>query len=53
MRKSCSCNFLWGLDTDREQCQKIRNALQTHSEFKSEILFYKKNGKSISLLIFL
>ena len=45
MSKSCSCKFLCGIDTDMEQYEGIRTALEMQSDFKSEMLFYKKNGR--------
>jgi potassium voltage-gated channel Eag-related subfamily H protein 8 len=47
MRRSCACNFLYGLESNKEDIQNIENALKTQKELKKEILFYKKNGEWI------
>lgn len=45
MRRSCACNFLYGLESNQDDVQSIENALKTQKELKKEILFYKKNGE--------
>lgn len=45
MRRSCACNFLYGLESSHDDIQSIEAALQSQKELKKEILFYKKNGK--------
>lgn len=48
MSKSCACKFLYGPETAEEEKQKIDDSLAQQTEFKTEVLFYKKNGKKIS-----
>lgn len=45
MSRSCACRFLWGTDTDDEEKEKIESALVSHSELKTEVIFYKKNSE--------
>jgi len=45
MRRSCACNFLYGLESNQDDIQSIETALRSQKELKKEILFYKKNGK--------
>jgi len=45
MSKSCACKFLYGTETNREEIEKLDNALDTQTEFKTEIIFYRKHGK--------
>lgn len=51
MRRSCACNFLYGLESSQEDVQSIQTALTTQSELKKEILFYKKNGRLLESTI--
>lgn len=44
MRRSCACNFLYGLESNQEDIRSIKTALTTQTELKKEIQFYKKNG---------
>jgi len=46
MSKSCACKFLYGLTTSKEEIVKLESSLETHTEFKTEIEFYRKNGQS-------
>lgn len=46
MQKSCSCKFLYGAETNEQTTLEIEMSLEEKSEFKGEIMFYKKNGKS-------
>ncbi|KOB78112.1 Potassium voltage-gated channel subfamily H member 3 [Operophtera brumata] len=45
MQKGCACKFLHGVDTRDEHRKEIDSALDTKSELKLELIFYKKNGK--------
>ncbi|KAG8442937.1 hypothetical protein GDO86_011666 [Hymenochirus boettgeri] len=44
MQKSCSCKFLYGAETNEQTTLEIEMSLEEKSEFKGEIMFYKKNG---------
>ena len=44
MRKSCSCKFLIGIETERDVVTKLTRAFQSQTEMKAEVKFYKKNG---------
>jgi len=44
MSKSCACKFLYGAETSRDEIGKLDNALDTQTEFKTEIIFYRKHG---------
>ncbi|XP_074648334.1 voltage-gated delayed rectifier potassium channel KCNH8-like [Tubulanus polymorphus] len=51
MSKSCACKFLYGADTVGEEKEKIDDALETQTELKTEILFYKKSGNPFICLL--
>ncbi|CAH1249231.1 KCNH8 [Branchiostoma lanceolatum] len=44
MQKGCACKFLYGNETSEIQISQIENALEEKDEFKTEVMFYKKNG---------
>ncbi|EDL83036.1 potassium voltage-gated channel, subfamily H, member 8, isoform CRA_c [Rattus norvegicus] len=44
MQKSCSCKFLFGVETNEQLMLQIEKSLEEKVEFKGEIMFYKKNG---------
>ena len=46
MSKNCACKFLYGTTTNKEEIAKLENALETQTEFKTDIEFYRKNGTS-------
>ena len=46
MSKKCSCRFLYGAETSQQEMEKIEDALETQTELKTEILFYRKTGES-------
>lgn len=48
MQKSCSCKFLFGVETNEQLMLQIEKSLEEKTEFKGEIMFYKKNGESTS-----
>ena len=52
MSKSCACKFLYGAETSPEEKEKIEEALELQTELKTEVLFYRKNGKSVQLCNF-
>lgn len=45
MQKSCSCKFLFGIETNEQLMLQIEKSLEEKTEFKGEIMFYKKNGE--------
>lgn len=45
MQKSCSCKFLFGVETNEQLMLQIEKSLEEKIEFKGEIMFYKKNGE--------
>ena len=49
MQKSCACKFLYGPETLDENKVAIEKALESKSELKIEVMFYKKNGKLFSI----
>lgn len=50
--KGCSCHFLYGPDTEDDHKEQIEQSLMNKTELKLEIVFYKKDGKSKSLLLY-
>ncbi|XP_076156970.1 voltage-gated delayed rectifier potassium channel KCNH8 [Alosa pseudoharengus] len=44
MQQSCTCKFLYGPETSGTIIQRVDTAMQERSEFKEEIMFYKKTG---------
>uniref|UniRef100_A0A8D0GUS0 Voltage-gated delayed rectifier potassium channel KCNH8 n=1 Tax=Sphenodon punctatus TaxID=8508 RepID=A0A8D0GUS0_SPHPU len=51
MQKSCSCKFLFGAETNEQMILHIEKSLEEKTEFKGEIMFYKKNGSSFWCLL--
>ncbi|XP_074125515.1 voltage-gated delayed rectifier potassium channel KCNH8 [Sminthopsis crassicaudata] len=51
MQKSCSCKFLFGGETNEQLTLQIEKSLEEKTEFKGEIMFYKKNGSSFWCLL--
>ncbi|XP_012518636.1 PREDICTED: potassium voltage-gated channel subfamily H member 8 [Propithecus coquereli] len=51
MQKSCSCKFLFGVETNEQLMLQIENSLEEKTEFKGEIMFYKKNGSPFWCLL--
>lgn len=45
MQKSCACHFLYGPETSDRLTAQIQGALDDRREFKTELVFYKKEGK--------
>ncbi|XP_056389309.1 potassium voltage-gated channel subfamily H member 8-like isoform X4 [Hyla sarda] len=46
MQKSCACKFLYGQETSEQLKVQIQKALDEKREFKTEIILYRKTGKS-------
>lgn len=44
MQKSCACHFLYGPETSDRLTAQIQGALDDRREFKTELVFYKKEG---------
>ncbi|XP_018909518.1 voltage-gated delayed rectifier potassium channel KCNH8 isoform X2 [Bemisia tabaci] len=51
MQKGCACKFLYGQDTAEEHKIEIDNALNTKTELKREVIFYKKCGSPFWCLL--
>lgn len=45
MQKSCTCHFLYGPETSNQLTVEIQEALDERREFKTELVFYKKEGE--------
>lgn len=45
MQKGCACKFLYGPETKEEERAMIDKSLESKTELKMEVVFYKKNGK--------
>lgn len=45
MQKGCACKFLYGPETTEEDKAKISKSLESKTELKHEVVFYKKDGK--------
>lgn len=46
MQKSCMCHFLYGSETSNPLTTQMQKALDERREFKTEIILYKKSGKT-------
>ena len=46
MQKSCMCRFLYGGETSDRLTSQMQKALDERREFKTEIVLYKKSGKT-------
>ncbi|XP_076602620.1 voltage-gated delayed rectifier potassium channel KCNH8 [Chaetodon auriga] len=51
MQKSCACHFLYGLETSDRLTAQIQGALDERREFKTELVFYKKEGTQFWCLL--
>lgn len=49
MQRTASCEFLWGPLTSYHSVNVLREALSEGCEKHAEILYYRKDGKYISL----
>ena len=45
MSKSCACKFLYGVETAGDEKEKIEDSLESQTELKTDVLFYRKNGQ--------
>jgi hypothetical protein len=50
MQKGCACKFLYGPDTSEEHKTQIEKALESKTELKLEVIFYKKNGEFLIMI---
>lgn len=46
MQKGCACKFLYGPETTEDNKTLIWKSLESKTELKLEVVFYKKDGKS-------
>ncbi|XP_038577285.1 potassium voltage-gated channel subfamily H member 8 [Micropterus salmoides] len=51
MQKSCACHFLYGPETSDRLTAQIQGALDERGEFKTELIFYKKEGTQFWCLL--
>ncbi|XP_046467247.1 voltage-gated delayed rectifier potassium channel KCNH8 isoform X2 [Neodiprion pinetum] len=51
MQKGCACKFLYGPDTTEEEKAMIDKSLESKTELKMEVVFYKKTGKPFNCLL--
>ncbi|AWP13658.1 putative potassium voltage-gated channel subfamily H member 3-like, partial [Scophthalmus maximus] len=51
MQKSCACHFLYGPETSDRLTAQIQGALDERGEFKTELVFYKKEGSQFWCLL--
>uniref|UniRef100_A0A8C4P191 Voltage-gated delayed rectifier potassium channel KCNH4 n=1 Tax=Dicentrarchus labrax TaxID=13489 RepID=A0A8C4P191_DICLA len=51
MQKSCACHFLYGPETSDRLTAQIQGALDDRREFKTELVFYKKEGTQFWCLL--
>ncbi|XP_059198181.1 potassium voltage-gated channel subfamily H member 8 [Centropristis striata] len=51
MQKSCACHFLYGPETSDRLTAQIQGALDERKEFKTELVFYKKEGTQFWCLL--
>ncbi|KAJ8676492.1 hypothetical protein QAD02_012279 [Eretmocerus hayati] len=51
MQKGCACKFLHGPDTKDEDKAMIDKSLESKTELKLEVVFYKKNGAAFDCLL--
>ncbi|XP_046902185.1 LOW QUALITY PROTEIN: potassium voltage-gated channel subfamily H member 3 [Hypomesus transpacificus] len=51
MQKSCACHFLYGPETSDRLTARSRGALDDRREFKTELVFYKKEGTQFWCLL--
>lgn len=49
MQQPCTCDFLTGPDTTKSSIAQLTQALLGSEECKLEILYYRKDSKSLSL----
>lgn len=49
MQKGCACKFLYGPETKEEEKAMIDKSLESKTELKMEVVFYKKNGEFLEI----
>ena len=47
IQKACTCEFLYGQETNEKATKQIRHALQGSDEKEVEIILYKNNGNCV------
>jgi PAS domain-containing protein len=50
IQKPCTCEFLYGLETNEKSIKQIRHALQGSEEKEVEIILYKNTGMIINMI---
>ncbi|XP_043597780.1 potassium voltage-gated channel subfamily H member 8 isoform X1 [Bombus pyrosoma] len=51
MQKGCACKFLYGPETKEEERAMIDKSLESKTELKMEVVFYKKTGSPFDCLL--
>ncbi|XP_033219889.1 potassium voltage-gated channel subfamily H member 8 [Belonocnema kinseyi] len=51
MQKGCACKFLYGPETKEEEKAMIDKSLESKTELKLEVTFYKKSGSPFDCLL--
>ncbi|CAL7950753.1 unnamed protein product [Xylocopa violacea] len=51
MQKGCACKFLYGPETKEEERAMIDKSLESKTELKMEVVFYKKSGSPFDCLL--
>ncbi|XP_011498400.1 PREDICTED: potassium voltage-gated channel subfamily H member 8 [Ceratosolen solmsi marchali] len=51
MQKGCACKFLYGPETKEEEKAMIDKSLESKTELKLEVVFYKKSGSPFDCLL--
>ncbi|XP_043270708.1 potassium voltage-gated channel subfamily H member 8 isoform X3 [Venturia canescens] len=51
MQKGCACKFLYGPETTEEDKAKISKSLESKTELKHEVVFYKKDETPFNCLL--
>ncbi|XP_076679483.1 eag-like K[+] channel isoform X4 [Andrena cerasifolii] len=51
MQKGCACKFLYGPETKEEDRAMIDKSLESKTELKMEVVFYKQNGSPFDCLL--
>ncbi|XP_024945498.1 potassium voltage-gated channel subfamily H member 8 isoform X2 [Cephus cinctus] len=51
MQRGCACKFLYGPETKEEERVMIDKSLESKTELKMEVVFYKKSGTPFNCLL--
>ncbi|XP_048267403.1 potassium voltage-gated channel subfamily H member 8 isoform X3 [Bombus terrestris] len=51
MQRGCACKFLYGPETKEEERAMIDKSLESKTELKMEVVFYKKTGSPFDCLL--